>query len=245
MSVFAEGDNNQTTTETATTSYLKTLVELKGDKWSDPEVVAKGKIDADNYIQELETKIAELSKKADQTGKLDELLTKIGQEAAKPTNANAQSTEEGTKQTQTKTVISEDQIQSLVEKTLTERERTQTATQNIQQVDTQLEELFGTEAKKKVESRAKELGFSLTRLQEIASESPTAFFTLMGEKPKEYTPSLNGTVRTEGVTMQRVSERNNVYYQNLRKTNKHQFYTPEVQSQMMADRAKLGANFYN
>ena len=141
MPVFTEGENNQTTTEKATeqVSYLKTLVELKGDKWEDPEVIAKGKIDADNYIEELEAKIADLSKKANQGDKIDELLTKIGQEAAKTTDAKSNSTDSGAKGADTKLGLSEDQIQSLVEKTLTERERNQTTTQNVQQVENQLE----------------------------------------------------------------------------------------------------------
>lgn len=248
MSVFAEGENNQTPTETQTSeqvSYLKTLVELKGDKWTDPEVIAKGKIDADNYIEELEAKVAELSKKANQGDKIEELLTKIGQEAAKTTDAKPNQTDSGTKGADTKLGLSEDQIQSLVEKTLTDRERTQTTTQNLQQVETQLEELFGTEAKVKVEDRAKALGLSIDRLKGLAAESPGAFFALMGEKPKEYRPQLNGSIRTESVGSQNSGERTNRFYQEMRKKQPRQFYSSTVQQQMMTDRSRLGDKFYN
>lgn len=245
MSVFTSGEANQATTETAQTSYLKTLVELKGDQWNDPEVIAKGKIDADNHIEQLKAQIKELEAKANQSGKLDEILAKIGQEAAKPPVANTQSSEGDTKRANTQPVLSEDQIQSLVEKTLTERERTQTVAQNINQVNKQLEDLFGTEAKKRVEDKAKELGMSLSRIQEIASESPTAFFTLIGEKPAEFKPSLNSTIRTDGLQQRSSDVRNNKYYQDLRRSNQHQFYSASVQKQMMEDRQRLGASFYN
>lgn len=245
MSVFSSGADNQDTTETTQTSYLETLVKLKGEQWSNPEVIAKGKIDADNHIEQLKAQIKELEGKAAQNGKLDEILAKIGQEAAKPPTANTQSSEGDTKRANTQPVLSDDQIQSLVEKTLTERERKQTVSQNLVQVNTQLEQLFGTEAKKQVEEKAKELGMSLERIQEIASESPTAFFTLIGEKPKEFKPSLNSTIRTDGLQQRSSDVRNNKYYQDLRRSNQHQFYSASVQKQMMEDRQRLGASFYN
>lgn len=248
MSVFTEGETNQNTTEKTTgeqVSYLKTLVDLKGDKWTDPEVIAKGKIDADNYIEELEAKIAELSKKANQGDKIDELLTKIGQEAAKTTDAKPSLTDSGTEGVKTKLDLSEDQIQSLVEKTLTDRERNQTATQNIEQVNTQLDELYGTEAKAKVEERAKALGLSVDTLKDLAVKSPSAFFALIGAEPKEYRPQFNGSVRTESVTAQASGERTNRFYQDLRKKQPRQFYSSTVQQQMMTDRNRLGDKFYN
>ena len=35
-------------------SFLDKLVQAKGENWKDPEVLAKGKLEADNYIQQLE-----------------------------------------------------------------------------------------------------------------------------------------------------------------------------------------------
>lgn len=248
MSVFTEGETNQNTGENQTSekvSYVKTLVDLKGDKWGDPEIIAKGKIDADNHIKELEAKLEALEKAANQGKKVEDILAKLEEKAAQPTSAKPQDNGGGTSQMKTTPELSEDQIQSLVEKTLTERERNQTVSQNLNQVNSQLDELYGTEAKKTVEDKAKTLGMSVQKLQEIAAESPTAFFTLIGEKAKETHQSFKGTIRTEGVITHERSERNNSYYQEMRKKNPRQFYSAQVQQQMMQDRVKSGANFYN
>jgi hypothetical protein len=73
MSVFDEtqSDNTQpqagqTTAETTQQgtqpqeSYLQKLVETRGDNWKDPEVLAKGKLEADAYIKNLEDQLAQM-----------------------------------------------------------------------------------------------------------------------------------------------------------------------------------------
>jgi hypothetical protein len=61
--VFTEGTATEQTTQPEQTqeatppqdSFLSKLVEAKGENWSNPEVLAKGKLEADSYIQTLET----------------------------------------------------------------------------------------------------------------------------------------------------------------------------------------------
>lgn len=240
MSVFS-GEDNQAAQETTTQeSFVKKLVETKGEKWSDPEVIAKGKVEADAYIETLKQEIEKLKTLATQNSKVDELIAKIEQKAAQPTSA-VQS-QSRTEETPTKSGISEENIQSLVEKALTERERNQSAKQNVAEVDARLNELYGTEAVKVVKDKSKELGLSLARLQEIAAESPSAFLQLIGEKPSDFKPMVNGSIRTESVNVQTAGVRNHAYYQKLRKENPRQF--AQSQQQMVQDRLKLGDNFY-
>lgn len=247
MSVF-EGENNQNTEDTAqhqteeTDSFVKKLVTSKGEHWSDPEVIAKGKIEADTYIEQLKKELEELKSKVSKDNKVDQLLSKIEQEAAKPTIAKAQSPS-GTEQSDTKAKFSEEDIQSLVEKALTNREKEQTTRQNINQVDEQLTSMYGTEAKSVVVQKAAELGLSVEKLKEVASESPTAFFALIGEKPKEFKTLTQGTIRTEGISQGgSAGKRDNEYYQKLRKENPRLF--GKLQDQMVQDRIKLGDSFY-
>jgi hypothetical protein len=242
MSVFS-GENNQNTEETQVQeSFVKKLVETKGEKWSDPEVIAKGKVEADAYIEALKREIEQLKTLATQNNKVDELIAKIEQKAAQPISAT-QSGQGRTEETNTKSGISENEIQSLVEKALTERERNQSAKQNIAEVDSRLNEMYGTEAVKVVQGKAKELGLSLARLQEIASESPSAFLQLIGEKPSDFKPMVSGTIRTEAVTAQTPGTRNNAWYQKLRKENPSLFH--KSQQQMLQDRQRLGDKFYS
>jgi hypothetical protein len=80
-------------------------------------------------------------------------------------------------------------------------------------------------------------------MQEIAAESPTAFFNLIGELKKDFKPMVQGSVRTEGVNMQASSERDWSYYQNLRRDNRSLYYTPKIQRQLMEDKNRLGGKF--
>jgi len=112
-------------------------------------------------------------------------------------------------------------------------------------VDAELEKSFGTNAKATVQNKAKELGISIERMQEIAAESPNAFFSLIGEPKKSFNPMVQGSVRTEGVNMQTSAERNWSYYQNLRKSDRHTYYSPKIQQQLMEDKMRMGDKFGN
>jgi len=248
MTVF-DGENNQNSSTAETNndegnqSFVKKLVEAKGEQWSDPEVIAKGKWEADNYIEKLEAQNEELKTAADKAAKLEELIAKIEKKATEPTDVTSQSNSSGADKSNTKTPVSEDELQSLVEKALTKREAENTVKQNLEQVNSQLTSLYGTEAEATVQKKAQELGMSKERLQQIASESPTAFFNLMGDKPKDFTPMTQGSVRTESVSMQTPTKRNNAYWQEMRKKNPREFNRNI--DKMVEDRQRLGEAFYN
>jgi hypothetical protein len=80
-------------------------------------------------------------------------------------------------------------------------------------------------------------------MQEIAAESPNAFFNLIGEPKKDFKPMVEGSVRTEGVNMQASNERDWSYYQNLRRDNRSLYYSPKIQRQLMEDKSRLGSKF--
>ena len=56
---------------------------------------------------------------------------------------------------------------------------------------------------------------------------------------------VQGSVRTEGVNMQTSAERNWSYYQNLRKSDRHTYYSPKIQQQLMEDKMRMGDKFGN
>ena len=84
---------------------------------------------------------------------------------------------------------------------------------------------------------------SLERMRVIAAESPSAFFALIGEPKKTFSPITQGSVRTEGVGMQTSTERDWSYYQKLRRENRNMYYSAKTQQQMFEDKARLGDKF--
>lgn len=228
-----------------TESFLNKLVEERGEKWGDPEVIAKGKLEADAHIANLERQLAEmredLGKEEYSKKLLDALQNKAGSTSPNtvaPKDNNSASDEPNT------TAEADVDVESLVEQTLAKREREAKVAQNIASVEQALTESFGTEARAMVQQKAQDLGLSIERMQELAAESPQAFLSLVGSAPaRESNADLSSAKNT-------VSGFNNVgrkdwnYYQNLRRTNPNQYYSPKIQNEMMKSLSDMGDKFY-
>ena len=254
--VFTEGTETAQTTQPEQTqeetspqgSFLSKLVEAKGENWKDPEVLAKGKIEADGYIQTLEGQLTQMREDLKKKEYQDEVLEQLQKKATESTAVNngvPNNNNSNTEGENTTRNLSEEDLKSLVEQTLNQREADAVTKTNLQRVDEELDKSFGTNAEEVVKKKAAELGMSMDRLSEIASESPNAFFTLIGEPKPTFNPMVNGSVRTEGVNMQVSTDRNWQYYQKLRRENPNQYYEPKMQQQLLQDRMRLGDNFGN
>ena len=241
-----EQTTEQTQLETSPQeSYVQKLVEAKGENWKDPEVLAKGKLEADGYIKTLEDQLAQMREDMKKQDYQAQILEQLQNKATESTAVNNEvPNNNGDINTQNTTAsVDEETLKSLVEQTLSQREKDNTVQQNLSQVDKELESSFGTEAAATVQKKAQELGMSMDRLRDIAAESPSAFFTLIGQPQKTFSPMVQGSVRTEGVNMQASTERDWSYYQKLRRENRNLYYSPKVQQQMFQDKARLGEKF--
>jgi|TARA_B100000927_G_scaffold91303_1_gene73853 hypothetical protein len=226
-------------------SFLDKLVQAKGENWKDPEVLAKGKLEADGYIKNLEDQLSQMREDLKKQEYKNEVLDQLQTKAAETTAATNEvpNNNSSTKEQNTTATFSEEDLKSLVEKTLGQRELEAKVQGNLQLVDKELEGSFGTEAKAQIEKKAEELGMSIDRLRDIAAESPNAFFALIGENKRPVNPIVAGSVRTEGVNMQSSTERNFDYYQKLRRENRNLYYSAKTQQQMFEDKSRLGEKF--
>lgn len=237
-------DGNPPQQTTNQEDWLAKIVEVKGEAFKDPQVLAKSKLESDNFIKELQTQLADLRGELAKEDASKKLLAELQSRRQDP-NANSAPKQGDSNPSDTKPVLSEDVIQRLVEETLSKREQTNTASQNTKVVQDQLQQKYGTEAKAHVEKKAQELGMSLSRLSELAAESPTAFMTLIGEPKPEAKALVSGTVNTASGNYSNPSERDWSWYQNLRRTNKTLYFNPKTQQQMIQDKMRLGDRFGN
>ena len=252
MSVFDPKPEGQSTeapvaaqAET-TESFVAKLVQERGEQWSDQEAIAKGKIEADRHIAELERQLAEMRNDLNKQDYAKALLEQVQNKAGVATTPNAESSENNGGVAETNTTSEAPDIQSLVEEALKAREAKQTASQNIAQVDSALTEKFGTDAAKVVADKAATLGMSLERLQSIAAESPSAFLTLVGEAPIAPQHSApKSSVNTVSESFSGAGRKGFGYYQDMRRNNPTQYYTPSMQREMIAARDKMGSDFFN
>ena len=250
MSFFTDANQGVNTgepkPEDKTTDFMERIKQEKGENFD----VAKGYVNSQDHIKELERQTAELREDLAKKDYAEKLLMQLREQAPTPpvTSSTPNDPQAGTgTEVNTTPQVSETDLESLINKTLTEREKANTANQNLATTDAKLTEMFGTEVEKVVQERSSVLGMSKERLQEIASESPTAFFALIGEEtPKESNPTLVGTVNTSAGFVSQASPSNTYSaYQKMRRENPRQYYLPKVQNQMLKDREELGDKFYN
>jgi len=254
MSVFSEEQVTPVTQSEQVSSFEEptspsVLGDLVGEgrKFNDVEALAKGKVEADRFIEQMKQENSALkadlekqSYKLGVTNKMEEMASASPTELLDPNNNNG-----GTPNTaNTQPVSSEANIESLVEQTLKKRELEGVAKNNIAVVESELAQAYGTEAATAVQQKANELGLPMTELQSMAAKSPAAFMQLMGRSAPKSSPLVQGSIRTEGSTMQASSGKDFGYYQQLRRENSSLYYKPSTQRAMMADAERLGDKFY-
>lgn len=250
MTVFEQKDQleTETTVEAGEDgSYLNKLVAARGEQWKDPEVLAKGKLEADTFIENLKAENQKLREMSEQAKKIDDLLAKLEQRAADPGASQMAEEEMSHKADQPMSAFSEEDISSLIEKRVSEIEQTKQRQQNIESVDRVLREKFGDSAQRVLASRAAELGMSMDEMKDIAASKPKAFMRLAGldgTAPKADTGTFGNNVNTAS-TSSNANRRDWNYYQNLRRESKAKYYTTAVQNQMLRDINDMGADkFY-
>lgn len=239
----ADAQQQQTTNQE---DWLAKVISEKGEQWSDPNTLAKGYVNAQEYIKQLEQQATELREDLGKMDYAEQLLKKLQEGQSRPSAGESQAANASGTNAQEPTAPNASELKDLIEQTLTEREQANTAAQNLQETDSKLQSLYGTEAEKVMEQKIAELGMSKDRLRSLAAESPTAFFKLIGEEvKKESNPVTQGTVNTNAGSFSQSSKRDFQYYQNLRRQDSRTYYSPKVQNQMLQDRLELGDSFYN
>jgi hypothetical protein len=218
----------------------------EGRKFNDVEALARGKLEADRFIEQMKQENAslktDLEKQAYRLGVENQLKETASVSTAELSDPNNLSGTSNTADTQFSS--SEADIESLVEQTLKKRELEGVAKNNIAVVESELEKAYGTEAAAAVQQKANELGLPMSELQGMAAKSPSAFMQLMGKPAPVSSPLVQGSIRTEGSTMQASSEKDFGYYQKLRRENSTLYYKPSTQRAMMADADRMGDKFY-
>lgn len=231
--LFNDAGNQANTSQ----SFLEALVKEKGEQWKDPEVIAKGKLEADNYIKQLKEendRLKELAAKQDYAKSLLDELQKP--KAAEP---------DPNPQTQPTSELTEEKLKSLVETTISAREQDSIRARNKQEVTTKLLSEWGEKAGEILNVKAAEIGMPVAELEALALRAPQAFFKLVGVGQTSTTKNertfFGSSVNTEGSQFQSRGERNSQYYSNLRRENRKLYDSPEVQGQRLEDFKRLSA----
>jgi|15BtaG_2_1085339.scaffolds.fasta_scaffold00834_4 hypothetical protein len=242
MTIFSD-DPKPVDTQNANPAQVTTLVDElvgEGKKFKTVEDLAKGKQESDTFITELQAKLtnaeAELQKQDYASELLATLQDKTAQLEPNPV-VNSLNTND-------QPALSAEDLKSLVETTLSEREQSAITSSNLKAVEDAMTKAYGTEASVKVKEKATELGMSVEDLQTIASKSPSLFLQTMGQPPQQADPMVSSTVHTDNLNLSS-TKRDSTFYRKLRKENPDRYRSATVQAQMFDDRVALGDSFYN
>ena len=211
----------------------------------DVEGLAKGKIEADSFIERLKQEQATLRKELDTRLSYEEFLDEI---KSSRTASNQPPTSDEVNEPNIEHVvgIKQEDVMRLVKETLNQ-ERTQAQKDsNRVSVARALQENWGSSFSTKLEQKAQELNLSREFMTSMAETNPQAFLKLVdANTPSPPAPDVSpprNTMRSQGGHT-KTGERNKAYYDEILKRDKRQYWSVGVQSQMHKDALTLGDRF--
>jgi hypothetical protein len=233
-------------TSPASTQTTGSVEELVGDgkKFATVEDLAKGKQEADTFIEQLKGEMAGLRSDLDQRVTSTALLEEIRKEREAQLQQSADAA-----QGNTSPQLDQGDITNLVNQTIEQREVQQTATGNILSVDTKMKEMYGEKAQEVMLQKAKASNISVEFLQDIASKSPEAFYNVLGitEQKTPTTPMTTGSVSTTGLAATQTTTLGDSWadFEKMRREQPKQYWKPETQQRLFRAKQEQGNTFGN
>lgn len=226
------------------------LTELVGEnkKFKTPQDLARGKQEADLYIETMKSRMDEMradylrvmeENKAKAT--LQELIdqAKSAQQEPNRENPNANIVE--------KPGIDPKDLDSLLDTKIKAREAEIKRQENYDIVRKKLEERFGPNFQRSLKEQVRNLELDDDYVNELARRSPNAFFKTLGiaqdVRQDGFQAPPKSSQRSDSFAPTGAQKRTWSYYQDMKKTNPRLYYDPKIAVQMHNDAITLGEAF--
>lgn len=201
----------------------------EGKRFADANALLKGKLEADAFIQRLQAEAEEMRKQIGKAQTLDEIMTQI--KAANPTPpvpAQPLTTPE-------KPDADPAKLTEIVSDLFAKRDAEARIKANRDLVEKTLREKWGADANLNLNKRASELGVTVDYLRTVANDSPAALFEILGVNRQAAPAPTPAAPRGVHVPPSQVNGRDQAFYENLKRTNPSEYFSPKVQNQMYKD----------
>ncbi len=222
-------------------AYVRDKFKIAADVPIDANL-AKSKLESDKYIEmvvkqkdELANDYLRLKADYDARAKLEELLNQ------RQPQDNANNTQNATNQP-----FDPAEIDKLVDRKLTAREKQRIADENLKKAKEMLREKLGNNYTNTLRSKMEELDLTTEELDAMAARSPKAFMRTLGleDQPVRQTFQTPPSSQYNSATFKPVTEKRTwSYYQDLKAKNPQAWLDPKIQTQMYHDSQRLGADF--
>jgi hypothetical protein len=231
------------TTPPEITSFKEHLVG-EGKKFADDEALARGKYEADEFIEQLKREQDELRKELATRMTLEEFWEKTHSQSKTNEDQGTPPPREPAAQSNAPT---KEEIAELVRQQLSEATTQSQKVRNVEYVKSELAKTFGPNFSEKLRQRAEELGSSIDFLGSMAETQPKAFLTLMTGGVVTTTPPRHDApprtqVRTEGPSPK--TGKTFKDYERIRRENPTLYWQASTQQEIFKAAKELGEAFY-
>jgi hypothetical protein len=239
----------------AEVDYLSQLVG-EGKKFDSAESLARGKAEADMFVERLQGELKGLRDELKTRTSLDEFMDKMNSQ--QPTEApvvqpNIQ--EQPPAEPAGIQNMSPEQIESLLEQKLTQREQEINQTRNLEEVKSKLLKHFGDNYQNTLKTKAAELGLGEQFLDDLAKTQPKAFTHLLGldgevspapSSVYDNSPVLPNQQNSSAVLGSAPAGQMKFNdFEKIRKSDPDTYWSPAVQNKMHKAALSQGGDFYN
>lgn len=240
-------DNNTPPVDTAK-NYFEELVG-DGKKFKTPEELARGKAEADAFIEQLKAEQAKLRNELNTKLTLEQYIDKMagtGQNQTPPPN------EPNGNQGENLQSLKPEDVERLIDQRVSAREAERIQTENLRTVKETLSKTLGPEFPNKLKSIGQAIGMSEEDMNDMAKLRPKALLSLVQaqstgttqqqpQAPGLFVPPGNSVSRPAVVT----ADRTKSFYDNLKRTDPKTYWAPKTQNQLHQDALRLGEKFFD
>lgn len=230
-------------------NYVEQLVG-EGKKFTDPNKLAFGKLQADQHIERIQRENEAMRKEILTRQRLEELVTKLGstvENKQSASNDNNQDSERQDGVDKSLTGLTPEQAEQMITTKMREKDNFDRALNGIKAA-------FGDDYQTKLDTEAKRLGLSTEDVNKLAKTNVDLFLRIFQESANKpptdstYTPS--SSINTNSLSSQKAQMivngvRTEQYYKDLKAKDAKTYWSPKVQLQEHNDAMKLGAAFFN
>ena len=219
----------------------------EGKKFKSVDDLAKGKLEADGFIEKLKVENAALREALNTEANPDEILARINGLLQSKDRSTTNTTDQTSNQSQsTAAPLTEEKVLELLSK----REQEEKIKQNVNSFNASVNKAFGPKTGEVIATRLDELGMDEDTFKDLAARNPNAALRILGlnKEGGVSAGTVNPSVNTEaffGDAGKGNGEvQNFAYFTKLRREMGERYYEPHIQKQVFEARKRLGDAFW-
>lgn len=226
--------------------YLAELVG-EGKKFKTPLDMARGKVEADNFIEalkrekeELRTEYLKIKDEAASRAKLEDLIDQLSK-AQRPA-----SSEHTPANVDNQPKFDPTQLESLVANEYQKNKKLEKEQANFRMVQDKLKEKYGDNFATVLQTQMEDLDLTAEQVNTLARTSPKAFFNTMElneARKDQFQSPVNSSTRSNAFQQKGSQKRTWQYYQDMKQKNPNLYLDPKTNLQMYKDHQELGSAF--